>query len=305
MATATSLNLKSLMVGATTKRVLDSLSACGCSDFYGSAKELCGTEITTFKTIPAEIVCLLWESYRASGCDHLREELILLYAPLVTLIAHKVGAKLPNSVEAADLVSYGMFGLIDAIDKYNVDREVKFETYASTRIRGSILDQLRAVDWVPRSVRSKAKAYDRAYIELEATLFRAPTTAELAERMEITAKELHQIQWQLSAANLVALDEVVGTGERLELISAIESVQRATTVDPAAVLDQQVGRALLASAIDSLNDREKIVVSLYYFKGRTLSEIGQILGVSESRVSQMHSTILTRLRASLKSSDGN
>jgi RNA polymerase sigma factor for flagellar operon FliA len=220
------------------------------------------------------------------------------------LIAHKVGSKLPSSVEAADLVSYGTFGLIDAIDKFDPSLDIKFETYASTRIRGAILDQLRAFDWIPRSVRAKARAYDRAYLEIEAEKHRVPTNEELASRLEISDKELRQIQWQLSSTNLVALDEVVGTGERLELISAIESVQRATTVDPALAFDQQEGREILGRIIDLLNEREKIVISLYYFKGSTLAEIGRALGVSESRVSQMHSSILVRLRTSLAVAEG-
>lgn len=304
METATTFSLKSLLAGVNTRRVLEAMEQCGCSDVYGRLLEICLVEDELGQALPDEAVALLWARYGESKCDHIREELILMYSPLVSLIAHKVGAKLPSSVEAADLVSYGMFGLIDAIDKFNCEREVKFETYASTRIRGAILDQLRAFDWIPRSVRAKARAYDRAYLDLESKLHRVPTSDELATSMEISSKELRQIQWQLSSTNLVALDEVVGTGERLEMISAIESVQRATAVDPAQVFDQQEGREILGHVIDMLNEREKIVITLYYFKGLTLSEIGRALGVSESRVSQMHSTILGRLRTNLRSAEG-
>jgi len=241
----------------------------------------------------------LWLAYRTHRDLKVREELILHYAPLVSVIANKMALKLPSSVEAADLVSYGMFGLIDAIDKFDIEREIKFETYASTRIRGAIIDEMRAVDWVPRSVRTKARAYDVAYLELEAQLHRAPTNSELAAKLDMTAKELRQVQWQLSSTNMVALDEVVGTGERLEMISAIESVQRITVVDPAHSYDERESREILGRVIDQLNEREKIIVSLYYFKGMTLAEIGRSLGVTESRVSQMHSALLVRLRRQL------
>lgn len=279
------------------------VAACGCAA-QAAARAVQYTEDTTFELAREQVLAGVWSAYHAAPCAHLREKLILAYAPLVTLIANKVGSRLPSSVESADLVSYGMFGLIDAIDKFQTDREVKFETYASTRIRGAILDELRAADWVPRSVRAKARAYDRAYLDLEATLHRVPTNHELAQKLEITDKELRQIQWQLSSTNLVALDEVVGTGERLELISAIESVQRITAVDPAQAFDQKEGQEILGSVIDKLNEREKIVVSLYYFKGCTLAEIGKALGVSESRVSQMHSAVLQRLRAQLLQAQG-
>lgn len=275
-----------------------SVLTCACSAQV-STPRLTTLPTADFDEQRDQVLRAVWDEYRTEPCQHLRERLILAYAPLVTLIANKVGSRLPSSVESADLVSYGMFGLIDAIDKFQTDREVKFETYASTRIRGAILDELRAADWIPRSVRAKARAYDKAYVELESTLHRVPTNEELAQRLEISDKELRQIQWQLSSTNLVALDEVVGTGERLELISAIESVQRITAVDPAQAFDQKEGREILGSVIDKLNDREKIVVSLYYFKGCTLAEIGKALGVSESRVSQMHSSVLQRLRTQL------
>lgn len=304
METTASFSLKSLLAGVNTRRAFDALEQCGCADLYERLLEMCLVEELSGQALPDNGVAQLWSRYAESKCIHIREELILMYSPLVSLIAHKVGAKLPASVESADLVSYGMFGLIDAIDKFNADREVKFETYASTRIRGAILDQLRAFDWIPRSVRAKARAYDRAYLDLEARLHRVPCSDEIAAAMEISTKELRQIQWQLSSANLVALDEVVGTGERLEMISAIESVQRATTVDPAQVYDQQESREILGNVIDMLNEREKIVITLYYFKGLTLAEIGRALGVSESRVSQMHSAILGRLRSNLRTAEG-
>ncbi len=304
METSPAFDLKSLLSGANSHRVLRALADCGCSDLYGRLIDMCSDQDIVGGHLPQGAVALMWERYAVSACVHLREELILLYAPLVSLIAHKVGSKLPSSVEVADLVSYGTFGLIDAIDKFDPSLDIKFETYASTRIRGAILDQLRAFDWIPRSVRAKARAYDRAYLEIEAEKHRVPTNEELASRLEISDKELRQIQWQLSSTNLVALDEVVGTGERLELISAIESVQRATTIDPALAFDQQEGREILGRIIDLLNEREKIVISLYYFKGSTLAEIGRALGVSESRVSQMHSSILVRLRTSLAVAEG-
>ncbi|WP_084618178.1 FliA/WhiG family RNA polymerase sigma factor [Jonesia quinghaiensis] len=241
----------------------------------------------------------LWLDYKATPTPSGRERLILHYAPLVSAIAGRVGMRLPNTVESADLVSYGMFGLIDAIDKFDPSRDIKFETYASTRIRGAIIDELRALDWIPRSVRSRAREYDRACQHLENTLHREPTNAEIAGHMGVKEKDIWQLQWQVSSGNVIALDEVVATGDRVDQISAMESVQRTMTDDPAQSFAQVEMREILGSAVDQLNERERAVVTLYYFKSMTLSEIGRLLGVTESRVSQMHSAILLKLRKQL------
>ncbi|WP_083942110.1 RNA polymerase sigma factor WhiG [Sanguibacter suarezii] len=247
----------------------------------------------------------VWEQYKATKVASLRERLILNYAPLVAMVASRVGMKLPSSVEHADLVSYGMFGLIDAIEKFEIGRDVKFETYANSRIRGAILDELRAVDWIPRSVRSKARAVDRAHAELEGTLHRAPSATEIAAHMEIPLAELRAIQSQVSTVNLVALDEVLGAGERMDQVSVLDTVQRAKTHDPAGTFEAKETKFLLSRAMDQLGEREKIMLVLYYYEGMTLAEIGRVLGVTESRISQMHTAAMIRLRAKLTQSESS
>lgn len=242
----------------------------------------------------------LWSVFKESHDRSARERLILHYAPLVTMVASRVGAGLPSTVEQADLVSYGMFGLIDAIEKYETDRAVKFETYASARIRGAIIDELRAIDWIPRSVRTKARAVDRAFAELEAELRRPPSEQEVATRLEMGVGELRAIFTQLSTVNVAALDEILGAGsERGDSLSLLDTLQDQRATDPAATVEAQETKVLLARAIERLGEREKIVLVLYYYEGMTLAEIGRVLGVTESRISQMHTAAMLRLRTTL------
>lgn len=246
----------------------------------------------------------LWEVYKETADRGARERLILHYAPLVTMVASRVGAGLPSSVEQADLVSYGMFGLIDAIEKYETDRAVKFETYASSRIRGAIIDELRAIDWIPRSVRTKARAVDRAFAELEGELHRAPSEGEVAQRLEIGVTELRAVFTQLSTVNVAALDDMLGSNsERGDSLSLIDTLEDPGAVDPAGNVEAQETKLLLARAIERLGEREKIVLVLYYYEGMTLAEIGRVLGVTESRISQMHTAAMLRLRTSLLESE--
>ncbi|MBO1751551.1 RNA polymerase sigma factor WhiG [Actinotalea sp. BY-33] len=252
----------------------------------------------------ATTVDSLWAVFKESGDRGARERLILHYAPLVTMVAARVGAGLPNTVEQADLVSYGMFGLIDAIEKYETDRAVKFETYASARVRGAIIDELRAIDWIPRSVRTKARAVDRAYAELEGELRRAPSEQEVANRLEIGVTELRAVFTQLSTVNVAALDELIGAGaERGDSLSLIDTLEDPGAVDPAGSVEAQETKLLLARAIERLGEREKIVLVLYYYEGMTLAEIGRVLGVTESRISQMHTAAMLRLRTALQESE--
>ncbi|MFI2752758.1 RNA polymerase sigma factor WhiG [Cellulomonas sp. P22] len=245
-----------------------------------------------------------WVEFKAHGERQVRDRLILHYASLVTAVASRVGMRLPSTVEQADLVSYGMFGLIDAIEKYELDRSVKFETYASARIRGAILDELRAMDWIPRSVRTKARAVDRAYAELESELHRTPSEAEVARRLEVGVGELRAVFTQLSTVNVAALDELLGSGyERSDKISLIDTLGDDRAQDPAGSFEAQETKFLLARAIEQLGEREKIVLVLYYYEGMTLAEIGRVLGVTESRISQMHTAAMLRLRAKLTDSD--
>ncbi|MEV6109798.1 RNA polymerase sigma factor WhiG [Streptomyces sp. NPDC051940] len=242
----------------------------------------------------------LWRAYKETGDGRLREQLILHYSPLVKYVAGRVSVGLPANVEQADFVSSGVFGLIDAIEKFDPERSIKFETYAITRIRGAMIDELRALDWIPRSVRQKARAVERAYGTLEASLRRSPTEAEVADEMGISLEELHGVFSQLSLANVVALEELLhvssDSGDRLSLMDTLED----TAADnPVEVAEDRELRRLLARSINTLPEREKTVVTLYYYEGLTLAEIGQVLGVTESRVSQIHTKSVLQLRAKL------
>jgi RNA polymerase sigma factor FliA len=238
----------------------------------------------------------LWDEFKGSGSADARERLILHYAPLVKYVASRVATGLPASVEQGDLVSYGMFGLIDALEKFEPARGNKFETYAIPRIKGAIIDELRAMDWVPRSVRFKAREIEKAYSDLESMLKRAPTEKEIAERLGVSVRELHDVINQVSFVSVLALDELLSVGsDRGEQVSLLDTLADKAT-DPTTGLEGQETRGLLAAAINSLSEREKIVVTLYYFEGLTLAEIGDILGVTESRVCQIHTKAVNQLR---------
>ena len=252
---------------------------------------------------PGDLLTGAWAAYKDTGDLQHREQLILHYAPLVSAVARRVGMRLPSSVEHGDLVSSGMFGLISAIEKYEPGRAVKFETYASTRIRGAMIDELRSTDWIPRSVRSKARAVDRAYAELEGELRRTPRESEVAERLEMDVTELRTVFAQISTVNVAALDELLGSGERGDTLSLGDTLEDHRTPDPAGSFESRETKFLLARAIEQLGEREKIVLVLYYYENMTLAEIGRILGVTESRISQMHSAAMLRLRATLVESE--
>jgi RNA polymerase sigma factor for flagellar operon FliA len=242
----------------------------------------------------------LWETFKETGDAGTRERLILHYAPLVKYVAGRVGVGLPAQIEQADLVSYGIFGLIDAIEKFDIHRAIKFETYAISRIRGAIIDELRAIDWIPRSVRYKAREVERAYAALEGELRRTPTEAEVAERLGIKLSDLHQIFSQVSYVNVVALDELLTVGgEKGDKLSLVDTLEDTRAEDPVTAFEAEETKFLLARAIDQLPEREKIVVTLYYYEGLTLAEIGRVLGVTESRICQMHTKAVLQLRAKL------
>ena len=242
----------------------------------------------------------LWQEFKASGESRLRERLILHYSPLVKYVAGRVGVGLPPNIEQADLVSYGIFGLIDAIEKFDLERAIKFETYAISRIKGAIIDELRAIDWIPRSVRYKAREVEKAYAALEAKLHRTPTESEVAGELGITLDELHTIFSQVSFVNVIALDELLNVGgERGDKLSLVDTLEDTRAEDPVEVFETEETKYLLSRAINTLPEREKIVVTLYYYEGLTLAEIGQVLGVTESRICQMHTKAVLQLRAKL------
>jgi RNA polymerase sigma factor for flagellar operon FliA len=251
----------------------------------------------------------LWAEYKSADSDEesrrgIRDQLIVRYSPLVKFVAGRVSAGLPHSIEQADLVSYGMFGLIDAIEKFDAERKIKFETYAITRIKGAIIDELRSIDWVPRSVRTKARSVEQAYVSLEASLGRAPSDAEVAAELQISEDELQSIFGQISYIGLVGLDEVIstGSGERGESVSFGDTLADRTD-GPMAAYEVEEMKQVLAGAINRLGDREKIVLSLYYYENLTLAQIGQVLGVTESRVCQIHTKAVLQLRGRLAMGD--
>ncbi len=241
----------------------------------------------------------LWLEYRRTHEKALRDRLIVNYAPLVKYVAGRLGSGLPAHVEEADLVSYGLLGLMSAIDRYDPERDIKFETYAIARIRGSIIDELRTLDWVPRSVRSRAREIERAIRALEASLARAPTDEEIADKVGITTDELEESLIDISRTSIAALDELWSTSGEGDQVSLLDTLEDPGSIKPSEALDETEMREALAEAISRLPEREKLVVTLYYYEELTLREIGEVLGVTESRVSQLHTKAILRLRSRL------
>jgi RNA polymerase sigma factor for flagellar operon FliA len=211
-----------------------------------------------------------------------------------------MGSGLPGHVEDSDLISYGLTGLISAIERFDLSREIKFETYAITRIRGAIIDELRTLDWVPRSVRAKARDIERANQKLEARLQRAPTDEEIASELGMTTDEFREALLQISNSTLVALDELWASGDAGgDHVSLLDTLPDRGAPDPQVLVDQGELRDRIADSVAALPEREKLVVALYYYENLTLREIGEVLSVTESRVSQLHTKAVLRLRSKL------
>lgn len=244
----------------------------------------------------------LWTAYTQEPTPALRDRLVLHYAPMVKYVAGRVGTGLPQHVDAADLVQAGIFGLLDAIDRFEPERGWKFETFAMQRVRGAILDDLRAQDWVPRSVRSKARAVQGALGRLEARLHRNPTDAEVAAEADLTLLELQSMYRELSMTSVIALDDLVGGDGGL---SAADVLADEHAPDPETVLESAETRRLLAEAVAGLPERDRTVVTLYYFENLTLAEIGTVLGVTESRICQLHTRAVLRLRTRIAEVTGD
>jgi RNA polymerase sigma factor for flagellar operon FliA len=219
---------------------------------------------------------------------------------LVKYVAGRMGSGLPAHVEESDLISYGLGGLISAIQRFDLSREIKFETYAITRIRGAIIDELRTLDWVPRSVRARARQFERVNMKLEARLQRAPTDEEMATELEITGEEFQEALLQISNSTIVALDELWNVSDASgDQVSLLDTLADRGAPDPQVLVDESELRDRIADAIAALPEREKLVVALYYYENLTLREIGEVLGVTESRVSQLHTKAVLRLRSKL------
>ncbi len=242
----------------------------------------------------------LWNNFKRTGDRALRDRLILTYAPLVKYVAGRLGSGLPAHVEDDDLVSYGLLGLIGAIERFDPDRDIKFETYAIARIKGAIIDELRSMDWVPRSVRARARDIERAIADLERKLMRAPNDDEIASKLGVSEEEFQDSLLEISRSSIAALDELwvgpSGTGDAVSLIDTIEDPQ---APQPQQAIAQTELREALSESIARLPEREKLVVTLYYYEELTLREIGEVLGVTESRVSQLHTKAILRLKARL------
>jgi RNA polymerase sigma factor for flagellar operon FliA len=242
----------------------------------------------------------LWKRYKATADERARERLVVAYSPLVKYVAGRMSSGLPAHVEEADLISYGLGGLISAIERFDLDRKIKFETYAITRIRGAIIDELRTLDWVPRSVRARARQFERANMKLESQLQRAPSDEEMASELEISVQDFQDQLMQISNSTIVALDEMWNVADSSgDQVSLLDTLPDSGAPDPQVVVDESELRDRIADAIAALPEREKLVVALYYYENLTLREIGEVLGVTESRVSQLHTKAVLRLRSKL------
>ena len=234
----------------------------------------------------------LWSEYQKKPTQEIREQLILAYAQLVKLVAGRLSMYLGHNVEFDDLVSYGIFGLIDAIDKFDMTKNVKFETYASLRIRGAILDQIRKMDWIPRTVRQRQRKIDEAIKQVEMRTGKAATDEEIAIELGITGDELTGWQSQLKVTNVVSLSEFEEAGQE----PTFESGNNSRFAQPEEVIEEQELKQKLIEALELLTEKERKVIELYYYEDLTLKEISLVLEVSESRVSQLHTKALLKMR---------
>jgi RNA polymerase sigma factor for flagellar operon FliA len=243
----------------------------------------------------------LWRRYKEDGDATARERLVVAYSPMVKFVAGRLGAGLPSHVEDSDLISYGLMGLIGSIERFEPERGIKFETFAMTRIRGAIIDELRSLDWVPRSVRSRAREIEAAQSKLEHELQRAPTEAELAAKLELSEEELQTSLLEIANSSVFALDELWTVSDSSgDQVSLLDTISDPRAEDPQESLTSSEIKDRLTEAVASLPEREQLVVALYYYENLTLREIGEVLGVTESRVSQLHTKAVMRLKSALQ-----
>lgn len=237
----------------------------------------------------------LWETYRKSPTPEMREQIILEYAPLVKVVAGRLSMYLGYNVEYEDLVSYGIFGLIDAIDKFDMQKDVKFETYASLRIRGAILDQIRKMDWIPRTVRQKQKKIDEAIRNIEMRTGKNATDEQVAGELGLGQEELTEWQSRLKITNVISLNEFLEQGQE----PVMDARGNSHFSQPEDVVSESELKQVLEEALEVLTEKEKKVILLYYYEDLTLKEISKVLEVSESRVSQLHTKALLKMRAKM------
>ncbi len=243
----------------------------------------------------------LWQDYKKTRDPSIREWFIKKYSPLIRYVAGKVAMGLPQNVDFDDLVGYGVFGLIDAIDKFDPEKHVKFKTYAVTRIRGSIFDELRSIDWVPRSVRQKSREIEDAIIDLETQFGRSPSDKEIAGHMGVSEDDFNSSIQKISGTTILSLDDVWYTGDENDKVSILDSIESPASLNPDHEVEREEIKRVIVESLKDLPEKEKMVLVLYYYEDLTLKEIGKVLEVTESRVSQLHTKAITRLRAKLTS----
>jgi RNA polymerase sigma factor for flagellar operon FliA len=241
----------------------------------------------------------LWVDYRQNKDPKIRETFVKQYAPLVKYVAGKVVVGMPHNVEFDDLVGFGVFGLLDAIDKFDPEKGVKFKTYAVTRIRGAIFDELRSIDWVPRSVRQKTREVEEAIGSLEAQLGRTATDQEIASSLGMNEDEFTKTMMKISTTSILSLNDVWFSGDDNDKVTIEASIESPSSLNPDIIVEKEEVRRVIISAINELPDKEKKILVLYYYEDLTLKEIGQVLEVTESRVSQLHTKAMLRLRGKL------
>ncbi len=242
----------------------------------------------------------LWKKYRKNQDLEIRNYFVEKYLSLVKYVVGRVQVKLANNVEYDDLLSYGIFGLFDAIDKFSPERKIKFKTYAVQRINGTIYDELRSIDWVSRSVRQQAKEIENAKAQLEDRLGRSCSNTELADSMRISPEELNKKLMKVSGTNLISLDEMRYTGDDNDKVSIVESLESPSSLNPDVQIQRNELKIIIRDAIMELPENSQKVLILYYYEDLTLKEIGKILGVTESRVSQLHTKAAEKLRVKLE-----
>jgi len=253
-------------------------------------------ESKDFDSIPED---KLWDEYKKNRDPKLREHFILKYNSMVKFVAGKIAVGMPSSVEFDDLVGYGVFGLLDAIEKYDSSKKVKFSTYAVARIRGAIFDELRSIDWVPRSIRQKAREIEETIASLEGKLGRTPTNEEIAKTMNMSLEDYNQLLIRVSATTLLSLADTRYRSDDSDKLSLGDSIEAPSSMNPDVVVEREAVKKIIIDAICQLPEREKQVLIMYYYESMTLREIGEVLHVTESRVSQIHSSANLKLRSKL------
>ena len=241
----------------------------------------------------------LWQLFKKNRDPEIRDVFVKQYAPLVKYVAGKVAMVMPHNVEFDDLVGFGVFGLFDAINKFDPEKHVKFKTYAVTRIRGAILDELRSIDWVPRSVRQKTREIEDTIHHLESSLGRSANDREIAKEMRMSLKDFHKTMMKISGTSILSLNDVWYTGDENDKVSIVDSIESPSSLNPDMIIEKEEIKRVIVEAINELPEKEKKVLVLYYYEDLTLKEIGKVLEVTESRISQLHTKAIMRLRAKL------